>query len=267
MSQDWDRLRELVARLRDPGTGCPWDLEQDLASLLPYTIEEVYEVVDAVERGDLPGLCDELGDLAFHILFYARIAEEQGAFTIDEVVAEAREKLVRRHPHVFAGAVCGDAGQRARDWARIKASERARRGAFGDASETLAGLCRALPALVRADKVLQRVALTGFDWPDRGQALAKVDEEVAELHEAIDRGGDREALEAEIGDLLLAVAGLARYCEIDAETALRRAIDRFTERFTILEAHVQEAGRSIDDMTADELLVSWRRAKQAATSP
>jgi len=269
VSDSWDRLRGIVDRLRDPVDGCPWDLEQDLESLLPYTIEEVYELVDAVEGGDMDGLRDELGDLAFHVLFYARIAAEQGAFTADEVLTSAADKLVRRHPHVFDGHHYADAGARERAWAEIKSAERAASGRdIGAAASALAGIARALPALVRADKVLHRAALAGFAWSDRRQALSKIDEELAEVREAIDAGDDHRAVEDEIGDLLLAIVGLARRCGVDAETALRRATDRFTARFGRLEALAASDGRAIDGMTDEALLALWRRAKGAgATEP
>ncbi len=255
----WSRLRDVVDRLRDPEAGCPWDLEQTPESLLPYTVEEVYELVDAVERGVPSAVRDELGDLLFHVLFHARLAEERRAFTIDDVIEEARRKLVRRHPHVFGDVRRADAGRRERAWAEIKAAERsaAPDGAVG----TLAGIARPLPALVRADKTLRRAALAGFAWGDRRQALAKVEEEVGEVRREIVDGETKDAAEAEIGDLLLAVVGLARHCGIDAETALRRATDRFIERFSGLEAIVDATGGRLDELSSERLLAYWDEIK------
>lgn len=257
-------MRSVVARLRDPETGCPWDLAQTPASLLPYTVEEVYELIDAIERDASTDIREELGDLLYHVLFYSRIGAEQGRFDIDDVIDGIHDKLVRRHPHVFSDAPRGDAEQRRRDWARIKAEEHAssaHRSKQSGVTSSLTAVAAALPALLRANRLIERAALVGFRWTDDDQALAKVEEELEELRHELDETGDLDRIEAEIGDLLLAVTGLARHHEIDAETALRRACDRFVARFSRLEQTVRTSGRSLDGLTTEELLVYWRQAK------
>ena len=218
-------LVEIMARLRDPETGCPWDVEQDFASIAPYTIEEAYEVVDAIARDDMAELKDELGDLLLQVVFHARIAEEAGHFAIGDVVTAISDKMVRRHPHVF-GSDPRESGHA--KWEVIKAAERS---AKPDAS-ALAGVALALPALMRAEKIQKRAARTGFDWPDASGARAKIDEEVLEIEAA----EDADALEDEFGDLLFAVVNWARHRGVDPEVALRRATGKFEGRFRAMEA-------------------------------
>ena len=233
-----ERLLSIMARLRDPEHGCPWDLEQDFRSIAPHTIEEAYEVADAIERGDLRALRDELGDLLFQVAFHARLADEQGAFQFGNVVDSICDKLTRRHPHVFGDAVITDAGEQTRAWERMKREERAARGEDG----ALADVPIALPALTRARKLGSRAAQAGFDWPDATGPRAKVSEELAELDRATG-SGDAGAREAELGDLLFSVVNLARHLDVDPETALRRANERFVRRYR----HVERALAGLDE--------------------
>lgn len=253
------RLVEIMARLRDPERGCPWDIEQDFASIAPYTIEEAYEVADAIARGDLPDLRDELGDLLFQVVYHARMAEEAEAFALPDVIRAISDKMLRRHPHVF-----GDedrdksAEQQTRDWERLKAAERAGREARG----VLDGVAAGLPALTRAVKLQNRAARVGFDWPDAGAVLDKIAEETAELVEARD-AGDPEAVAEEYGDLLFVMANLARHLRIDPEAALRAANAKFTRRFRSIEAALAAEGRSPAQSDLAEMDALWNAAKAA----
>jgi len=250
-----ERLLEIMARLRDPQDGCPWDRQQDFASIAPHTIEEAYEVADAIERADLAALRDELGDLLFQVAFHSQLASEHGSFRFDDVVDAICDKLTRRHPHVFGGARIADAEEQTRAWERIKAAERrANDGAAG----ALSGIPAALPALTRARKLGARAADTGFDWPDTAGPRAKIDEELAELDRA---GGDPARSEAELGDLLFSVVNLSRHLGIDPESALRRANDRFTRRFGHLERTLAVQG--LAPGAADSALLDrlWADAK------
>jgi ATP diphosphatase len=238
-------LVEIMRRLRDPDGGCPWDLEQNFETIAPYTIEEAYEVADAIGRMDLGDLKDELGDLQLQVVYHARMAEELGAFTIDDVMASICAKMIRRHPHVF-----GAAGE-SPGWEALKAAERER---HPDKS-ALAGVALALPALKRAEKMQNRASRIGFDWPDASGPRAKIDEELAELAAAT---SDVER-EAEIGDLLFSVVNLARHLGVDAEAALRGTTERFEARFRRVE---QIAEQPLADMDIDGLEALWQRAKR-----
>jgi nucleoside triphosphate diphosphatase len=238
------KLVSIMARLRDPDTGCPWDRDQDFKSVAPYTIEEAYEVADACERDDLEALKDELGDLLLQVVFHARMAEELGAFELGDVIASICDKMVRRHPHVF-----GPDGS-THDWEGIKESERRQ----SDDGSALAGVARALPALLRAEKLQKRAARTGFDWPDERGAIAKVHEEIAEV-EAADTLDERTE---EIGDLLFAVVNWARHLTIDPEAALRSANAKFEGRFRAME---QSAGDAFAALPLDEKEMLWLQAK------
>lgn len=264
-------LLEVMAALRDPERGCPWDREQSFATIAPYTIEEAYEVADAIERGDLGELRAELGDLLLQVVFHARMAEEQGAFDFADVARGIAEKLVRRHPHVFVGEEAGDdAAQHAR-WEAIKAEERAAAG-DSDAS-ALAGVARALPALKRAQKLGRRAARVGFDWPDGGGARAKIDEELAELDAELaasgpDGRGEGESgtparVAEELGDLLFAVVNLARHAGVDAEAALEGASRRFERRFRAMERALAAQGRALAECEAETLDKAWEAAKRS----
>jgi ATP diphosphatase len=269
-SKDIRRLLDIMAALRAPGTGCPWDLEQTFASIAPFTLEEAYEVVDAIERGDLVDLKDELGDLLLQVVFHARMAEEQGAFAFGDVVEAITRKLLRRHPHVFDHARDLAPDEVKALWESIKAAERterrAARAAAGrpeeEAQGFLGGVPRALPALTRAAKLTARAAKVGFDWPDTAQVVAKIREEIAEVEEAAG-GGDRDEIEDEIGDLLFAVTNLARHHGIDPETALRRTNAKFERRFAAIEAALQARGRSLEEASLDEMEAHWIAAKTA----
>lgn len=251
-----ERLLEIMARLRDPARGCPWDREQDFRSIAPHTIEEAYEVADAIEREDLAALRDELGDLLFQVTFHARLASERGAFGFDGVVDAICEKLVRRHPHVFGDATIADAHEQTRAWERMKRKERAARGEQGALADVPVGL----PALTRARKLGSRAADAGFDWPDASGPRAKVVEELAELDRAATEG-DVAARESELGDLLFSVVNLARHLRVDPETALRRANDRFARRFRHVELALSRLGQPVAEASPELLDRLWAAAK------
>jgi ATP diphosphatase len=252
------RLIAIMARLRDPERGCPWDVEQDFDSIAPYTIEEAYEVADAIARRDMGELEGELGDLLLQVVYHARMAEEAGAFGFDDVVRGIADKMVRRHPHVFGGASRDkSAEEQTADWERIKAGERAAR-----AEGALAGVAAGLPALTRAVKLQNRAARVGFDWPDAGAVLDKIAEEAAELVEARD-AGDEARLAEEYGDLMFVMANLARHLELDPEAALRAANAKFTRRFQAIEAALAAEGRTAAQSTLAEMDALWDGAKAA----
>ncbi|HKT77628.1 MAG TPA: nucleoside triphosphate pyrophosphohydrolase [Sphingobium sp.] len=243
-------LANVMARLRDPETGCPWDIQQDFASIVPYTIEEAYEVADAIERNDMAALRDELGDLLLQVAFHSRMAEQSGHFALQDVIDGITEKMTRRHPHIFGEGVPREDGHR--HWEAIKAAERADREP--DAS-ALAGVAHALPALLRAEKLQKRAARTGFDWPDTKDVIAKIEEELQEVHEAT----SHEEHQEEVGDLLFAVVNLARHLKVDAEVALRAANAKFEARFRAMEAM---GGERFTDLSLDDKEDLWRRVKQ-----
>ena len=252
-----ERLLEIMIRLRDPAAGCPWDLQQDFRSIAPHTLEEAYEVADAIERGDLHALRDELGDLLFQVAFHSRLASEQGAFGFDDVVDAICDKLTRRHPHVFGSAQVADAAEQTRAWESLKAEERRKLGQ----GNGLDGIPKALPALTRARKLGGRAADAGFDWPDDDGPRAKIDEELAELDRVIDQGRNPARMEAELGDLLFSVVNLARHLDVDPELALRRANERFARRYAHLEQSL--TARGIDQRAAGAELLDqlWIAAK------
>ncbi len=244
------RLLHIMARLRDPEGGCPWDIEQDFRSIAPYTIEEAHEVADAIERGDLEDLRDELGDLLFQVVFHARMAEEKGAFAFDDVAAAISDKLERRHPHVFGDADIGDAQAQTVNWENIKAAERAERGESDDS--VLAGVSRGLPALRRAVKLQKRAARVGFDWPAVEPIFDKIQEEADELRAAM-ADDDADGIEEELGDLLFAVTNLARKLEVDPGGALRRSNHKFERRFRAMETLAVERGLDLSAMPHEAL--------------
>ena len=252
-----ERLLEIMRRLRDPETGCPWDIEQDFASIAPYTIEEAYEVADAIERNAWDELKGELGDLLFQSVFHAQMAQEAGYFTFQDVVRTMSDKMVSRHPHVFGDATRDkSAEQQTRDWEAIKAAERAQKAQRG----ALEGVAPNLPALLRAYKLQQRAARVGFDWPDAGDVIAKIAEEANELVEARDSLGPDE-IEEEYGDLLFVMANLGRHLGVEPESALRRANAKFTRRFTAVEAALAEAGKRPEDSDLAEMDALWDAVK------
>lgn len=251
------RLLAIMRALRDPKTGCPWDIEQDFASIAPYTIEEAYEVADAIQRADWRDLTGELGDLLLQVVFHAQIAQDRGLFDFNDVANGISDKMVARHPHVF-GSESRDktAAQQTRDWEVVKAEERAARAEAG----TLDGVALGLPALMRAVKLQKRAARVGFDWPQTAQVLDKVAEEMAELVEA-DTSGDSDHTEEEFGDLLFVMANLARHMEIDPEAALRRANAKFVHRFRRIESLLAAEGKTPAESDLAEMDALWNRAK------
>ncbi|NUO75006.1 MAG: nucleoside triphosphate pyrophosphohydrolase [Lysobacter sp.] len=259
-------LVAIMARLRAPVGGCPWDVEQTFASIAPYTVEEAYEVADAIDRNDLPALKDELGDLLLQVVFHARMAEEQGAFAFDDVVAAISDKMVRRHPHVFAGASVEDAEAQTVAWEEQKRRERE---AAGEAdTSALAGIARGLPEWQRAVKLQKRAASVGFDWPDVNPVIAKLHEEIDEVRAefdavaaAPDDAAARERLEDEIGDLLFVAANLARHGKVDVGAALRRANLKFERRFRAMERLAQTDGTRLAGLSLDAQDGYWNRAK------
>ena len=244
-----DRLLLIMARLRDPERGCPWDREQDFRTIAPYTIEEAYEVADAIEREDMTALKDELGDLLLQVVFHARMAEEAGLFAFDDVAQAIADKMERRHPHVFGDAEIASVAAQNEAWEAHKAAERQ---AKGEAASVVEGVAIALPALVRAAKISRRAARIGFDWPDADSVIDKIEEELDEIEDAIDDRAPPAALEEEIGDLLFATANLARKLDIEPETALRRATAKFERRFRRVEALAAKrgVGRNLDALEA-----------------
>ncbi len=259
--KELQKLLDIMARLRDPETGCEWDIAQDFASIAPYTVEEAYEVADAIERDDLVALEDELGDLLLQVVFHARMAEEAGAFDFAAVAAGISEKMVRRHPHVFGDEVEIAAGLQQGSWERIKAAERS----VDPDQSALAGVAKALPALKRAEKLGRRAARVGFDWPDRQGVRAKIREELEELEEAIGTR-DEQRVNEEFGDLLFAVVNLARHLGVDPEHSLTSANYKFEKRFRDMEAAITATGSKLNDLSLESLDKEWRAAKQRINS-
>jgi ATP diphosphatase len=257
-----ERLLEIMARLRDREEGCPWDLEQDFSSIAPHTIEEAYEVDDAIRRRDFDALRDELGDLLFQVAYHAQMAREEGLFDFGEVVSAICEKMVRRHPHVFGDEEVKSAEAQTRRWEEQKARERSGRATrSGDGDRALDGVAEALPALTRSAKLQRRAARVGFDWPENRDALEKLDEELGELRAELRSGDSQARLSEELGDCLFVLAGLARRLGVDPEAALRGANARFERRFRAAESEVHASGRSPREISADEWLELWARAK------
>jgi ATP diphosphatase len=263
---DVARLLGIMAALRDPKTGCPWDVQQDFASIAPYTIEEAYEVADAIGRGDLDDLREELGDLLLQVVFHARMAEEQGAFAFADVVVAISDKMERRHPHVFAGATVEDAEAQTREWEEHKRRERE---ASGDADPSaLAGIARGLPEWQRAVKLQKRAARVGFDWPSHAPVIAKLHEEIdevrAEFEAVAANPGDaaaRDRLEDELGDLLFVAANLTRHAQVDFGSALRRANAKFERRFRAMERLAADDGTDLSTLPLEAQDRYWDRAK------
>ncbi len=256
MSEVFTELVNIMRRLRDPDGGCPWDLEQTFDTIAPYTIEEAYEVADAILSGDRSALREELGDLLLQVVFHAQMATDEGSFTIWDVISAINAKMIRRHPHVFGDADIGTAEAQTANWEAIKAAERADK-AKGAAS-ALADVPRALPALMRADKLAKRAARVGFDWPDADGVLAKIREELGEVEQAL-ASGDADHITEEVGDVLFAVANLARKVGVAPETALRAANDKFTRRFQAMEVR---AGTGFEALSLEEKEALWQAVKR-----
>ncbi len=258
-----DDLLEIMARLRDPEAGCPWDLKQTFETILPYTLEEAYEVAEAIEEQDMPALCDELGDLLLQVVFHARMAEEQGHFAFAHVVEAICAKMIRRHPHVFdATSQCDEADLRA-NWERAKAAERAEKGLEAGQTSLLDGVALALPALARAEKLQRRAARVGFDWEEIEGVLEKVREELDECHAVFSSEADHTHRVHEIGDLLFSCVNLARHLGVDAEQALRAANQRFQRRFEQIERGLQARGKEPGPAVREEMERLWEAAKEA----
>ena len=266
-SRDISLLLDIMAKLRTPVTGCPWDLEQNFATIAPYTIEEAYEVADAIARGDLDDLREELGDLLLQVVFHARMAEERHAFAFGDVVEAITRKMIRRHPHVFGD----DNGQLTSsdvrgNWDRIKGEEKAERAATRPPAENahtslLSGIKAGQPALVRAMELQRKAATVGFDWNDPRAVLKKIREETAEIETALERN-DRSELESETGDLLFALVNLARHVGTDPEMALRTCNVKFERRFAYIERALQARGQTLEDASLDEMDALWNEAKK-----
>ena len=256
----YERVKNLMAKLRAP-EGCPWDREQDFADIARYTIEEAYEVADAISQNDMAQLREELGDLLFQTVFHSRIAEEAGAFSLDDVTNDLVRKMVRRHPHVWGDGHERTAEEQVQEWEEVKAKERAEKGkTSAEKTSLLDDVARALPALMRAEKLQKRAARVGFDWPDLDGVMDKIIEEAQEVKEAA-ASGDADAIEDEMGDLLFAVTNLARKLGVDPEVALRRTNDKFTRRFKSVEAGANANGKTLPDMSLEEMDALWNAAK------
>jgi len=248
-----------MAKLRDPETGCPWDVEQNFASIAPYTIEEAYEVADAIERNDINELRDELGDLLLQVVFHSRMAEELGHFKFEDVVTAISDKMISRHPHVFEDIDIKTSEAQTIHWEDLKAKERENKKS--DDQSVLSHVAIGLPALLRAQKLQKRAARVGFDWPDPEPVFAKISEEIDEIHEVVQNGKDQDRLEDEIGDLLFVCVNLARKFNLDAETALKRGNAKFERRFRRIESLLEEAGSSTTQSSLEEMESLWIKAK------
>jgi ATP diphosphatase len=251
------RLLDIMAALRDPATGCPWDKEQSFDTIAPYTIEEAYEVADSIARRDFAALPDELGDLLFQVVYHARMAEEAGYFGFTEVARAISDKMIRRHPHVFGDAAVRDTAAQTSAWEAQKSAERADRLETG----TLAGVPVGLPALTRAAKLTNRAARVGFDWPDARAVLDKLDEEIGELNAEL-AGADPARLTDEVGDLLFVLANLARKLNLDPEDCLRHANDKFARRFNAMEQALARQGRDLKEETLEAMEAAWQAVKR-----
>jgi ATP diphosphatase len=258
-----DRLLAIMAQLRNPEGGCPWDLEQSFRSIAPYTIEEAYEVAEAIEKHDLPALKDELGDLLFQVVFHGRMAEEQGAFGFDDIAAHCADKMLRRHPHIFGtGSAVRTASDQSAAWEALKAAERAAKAEHTGSPSALDGVTAGLPALTRAVKIQGRAARVGFDWQTAPPILDKIEEEIGELRVELAAEAPADRIEDELGDLLFAVANLARRLDLDAETALRRATAKFERRFRRMEALLAARNDRMEAQDLDALETLWDRVKR-----
>ena len=257
------KLLEIMAKLRDPQGGCPWDLEQSFRTIVQHTIEEAYEVADAIEQDDLESLKSELGDLLFQTVFYAQMAREAGRFDMAEVIRGLNDKMIKRHPHVFGQVSIADAEQQTHAWEKQKAEERAAEAAAkGLKPSAIDGVIPGLPALTRAEKLQKRAARVGFDWPEPAQVLDKIAEETQEIRAALEEKLPRDSVAEEIGDLLFAVVNLARHLQIDSEGALRAANRKFERRFRRVEDILHAQGKEPAGSTLDEMGAAWVQAKQ-----
>ena len=259
------RLLAVMAWLRDRQHGCPWDIDQTFRTIAPYTIEEAYEVADAIERNDMPALKEELGDLLLQVVYHSQIASEAKAFAFEDVAAAIADKMVDRHPHVFGDMDIRTADAQTVSWEARKAAERAAKGTGEAAPGALDGVARALPALMRAEKIQKRAARVGFDWVSIGPVIDKIEEELGELRAELEAGNvQQDKVADELGDVLFAVANLARHCKVDPEVALRATNDKFEKRFRYIERRLAEHGRTPAGATLDEMETLWQEAKTRA---
>ena len=263
LSHEILRLHKIMQELRDPETGCPWDVEQNFETIAPYTIEEAYEVADAISGGDRKKLAEELGDLLLQVVFHSQMAAEEGSFTMADVAAGISDKMIRRHPHVFADDARPDAAGQTKRWEDIKASERAADAGEADIS-VLDGIAVNLPAMVRAEKLQKRAARAGFDWPDMASVIAKMDEETDELLDAMsDQNKDQTDIADEVGDILFVASNIARKAGVNPETALLACNRKFETRFRFIETALRSQGRSLEEANLDEMEALWQQAKRA----
>lgn len=262
MLKNTQNLLDIMARLRHPEQGCAWDVKQDFTSLIPYLIEEAYEVVDAIERNDLDDLRSELGDLLLQVVFHAQIADEQGLFNFEQVSAGICDKLIRRHPHVFSDAIFNTDEERHQAWEQEKTIERQKKNKTEEQESVLSGVARNLPALIECEKIQDRAAIHGFDWPDALPVFDKVMEELDEVKEAW-QSGDQAHIQEEIGDLLLVAVNLARHLNVNAEVALKESTKKFSRRFQYIEQQVKASGLNLKDCELTELDMLWNQAKLA----
>lgn len=259
-------LLEIMARLRHPENGCPWDIEQDFNSIAPYTIEEAYEVADAIVREDMPALKDELGDLLLQVVYHARMAEEEGLFKFTDVADAISRKMIRRHPHVFGDAVVNTSDEQTETWESIKAAERAAKQGDGNTTppSVLNDIPAGLPALKRAEKLQKRAGRVGFDWPSAAPVFDKIREEISELEVELNAGAPQERIADELGDILFAVVNLARKVKVEPGSALRQTNLKFEQRFRFIERMLSQERRTPDDASLDEMEALWQRAKTEA---
>lgn len=259
------RLLAVMAWLRDRQHGCPWDIDQTFRTIAPYTIEEAYEVADAIERDDMPALKEELGDLLLQVVYHSQMASEAGAFRFEDVAAAIADKMVDRHPHVFGDLEIADADAQTVSWEARKAAERAKKNPGEQPAGALDGVARALPALLRAEKIQKRAARVGFDWKTIGPVIDKIEEELGELRHEIEAGKtDPTRVTDELGDVLFAVANLARHCKVDPEAALRSTNDKFEKRFRYVERQLAIRGKKPVEATLEEMEALWQEAKTKA---
>jgi MazG family protein len=256
------KLLDIMTQLRHPQTGCPWDLKQDFKSILPHTLEEAYEVADAIDSGDREQLRDELGDLLFQVVFYCQLAREEGSFAFDDVAKGMADKLIRRHPHVFGDKQAADSEDALANWETIKTTERQAKNQLS----ALDDIPHALPGLQRAAKIQKRVANIGFDWPAVDQVVAKLDEEVDELHAAFAHGSREQVLD-ELGDVMFVAVNLSRHLKANPEQVMRAANDKFELRFRYMEAALQAQGKDISEMDLASLEAAWQQTKQTLNKP
>jgi ATP diphosphatase len=259
--QPIEKLIAIMVRLRDPVTGCPWDKQQDFSTVAPYTIEEAYEVADAIERDDRSALKDELGDLLFQVVFHAQMASEEASFDFNDVVDAICDKMKRRHPHIFGDEDVRSEQEQTKAWETQKAAERAASGKDGSPTSALDGVALPLPALMRAEKLQKRAARVGFDWPEVEPVFDKIAEEISEVREVIANGSNPDDLTDEVGDLLFACVNLARHLSVDPEVALRHGNNKFERRFRQIETNLRDEGKSPEDCSLEELENQWLAAK------